>query len=309
MKFNLLSLFFFIFVKLLNAQLIECKGFGNNPGNLKMFYHSDFEQEKLPLVVVLHGCSQNAESIANQSGWNELAQKHKFRVLYPEQKIFNNPSLCFNWFRQNDINRNKGEIHSIAEMIFFMKKKFPTSDVFVYGVSAGAAMTTALLCQYPELFKTGVSLAGGPYIGGLSMFSGLGSMLITNRRTPQEWTVWKDSSVKYPNIIVMHGTKDPVVDFGNSFEIVKQWSSLKNCDTIPEKIEPDFEGLGFIQTKKYADNQGEMAIKWYILEGKGHVLPVNPGTNEKEGGKLGLFAKDFDFFSTWFIANDLGLIK
>jgi len=291
------------------AQWTEIQNFGTNPGQLKMFYYTHFQTEELPLVVVLHGCSQTAHTIAEQSGWNELAAKHRFRVLYPEQRLLNNPSLCFNWFKQNDIIRDKGEIQSIAEMIAYMKQMYPTTQVFVYGVSAGAAMGTALMAQYPELFQAGAIVAGGPYMGGVSMFSSLRSMIKPIQRTPKEWTTWADTTKIYPKIIILQGTSDPVVHWTNAFEIIKQWSVLQHCDTIPELTILHFENFPFITVKIYENTAGKEVIKWYILEGKGHYLLVNPGDKEKEGGKIGLFAKDFDFFSTWYIAQDFGLIR
>src|ERR1700752_3422404 len=72
-------------------DLEQIKSFGSNPGNLKMFvYNPDNGSEKVPLVVVLHGCTQTAKTCAEQTGWNKLAKKHQFYVLYPEQILINN---------------------------------------------------------------------------------------------------------------------------------------------------------------------------------------------------------------------------
>ena len=61
------------------------------------------------MVVVLHGCTQSAAKVAEQSGWNVLADKHGFVVIYPEQKFSNNTSGCFNWFYSKDIDPKSGE--------------------------------------------------------------------------------------------------------------------------------------------------------------------------------------------------------
>src|SRR6266404_5167928 len=88
-----LSLFICINAGYSQNFLREIKNFGSNPGNLRMYLHkpvSTADSVKLradkPLVVVLHGCNQNAESIALQSGWNKLADGFDFYVIYPEQK-------------------------------------------------------------------------------------------------------------------------------------------------------------------------------------------------------------------------------
>src|SRR5438445_388554 len=73
-------------------------GFGTNPGNLNMYsYVPAGITAKAPLVVVMHGCTQNATTVSQESGWNTLADRHKFYVVYPEQLAANNSSYCFNW--------------------------------------------------------------------------------------------------------------------------------------------------------------------------------------------------------------------
>ena len=79
--------------------MIELKDFGPNPGELKAFLHLPPQPEgKLPLVIAMHGCLQNSQIYAKETGWNELADKQGFAVLYPEQVPTNNPNNCFSWF-------------------------------------------------------------------------------------------------------------------------------------------------------------------------------------------------------------------
>ena len=96
-----------------SSNLKEVDNFGSNPGNLKMFVFntSQNDSSKLPLVVVLHGCGQNAEDAAELTGWNKLADLNHFVVLYPKQKLLNNSSLCFNWFYKKDIEKHIEDIN------------------------------------------------------------------------------------------------------------------------------------------------------------------------------------------------------
>src|SRR5437870_4116551 len=88
--------------------------FGTNPGNLNMYaYIPQGISANAPLVVVMHGCTQNATIVSGESGWNTLADRHKFYVVYPEQNSSNNSSYCFNWFQSGDQDRNQGEVLSI----------------------------------------------------------------------------------------------------------------------------------------------------------------------------------------------------
>ena len=97
--------------------------FRDNPGNLAgRFYVPAGLEGPAPLVVVLHGCTQNAAVYDHGSGWSALADRHGFILLFPEQKRANNPMLCFNWFSANDTQRGMGEAASIRAMIEAMKK-------------------------------------------------------------------------------------------------------------------------------------------------------------------------------------------
>ena len=107
--------------------LVEVEQFGSDPGNLRMFVHvpSSLPDTSIahPLVVVLHGCSQSAAGFAEQSGWNELADRVGFYVIYPQQRTGNNASHCFNWFQEKDITRGSGEVESIHNMVKHAERK------------------------------------------------------------------------------------------------------------------------------------------------------------------------------------------
>src|SRR5690606_12956631 len=129
--------------------LTETIGFGENPGNLKMFQFipdTNFSPQRA-LVLVLHCCSQSAQNISDLTGWNKLAKIHDFIVVYPQQKITNNPNLCFNWFNQKDTDKGKGEVHSIYEMTRYAIRHWniDTNRIYSVGFSAGAAMSVSLL--------------------------------------------------------------------------------------------------------------------------------------------------------------------
>src|SRR4028119_213117 len=79
-------------------RLTDLPAFGRNPGNLRArIYLPDHLPAGAPLVVVLHGCTQNAAGYDEGSGWSRLADRHGFAVLFPEQQRSNNPNLCFKW--------------------------------------------------------------------------------------------------------------------------------------------------------------------------------------------------------------------
>ena len=143
--------------------LTAVTGFGSNPGALKMYtYSPSGVGPNAPLVVAMHGCTQGAQDYV-KAGWNNLADTWKFHVVYPEQQTANSSVRCFNWFEPGDTTRDQGEALSIKQMVDWAiaNLSVDASRVYVTGLSAGAAMTSALLAVYPDVF------AGGAIIGGI----------------------------------------------------------------------------------------------------------------------------------------------
>jgi len=320
--FLLLSLiinaFFSSFVQGQN-EMLQIKNFGSDPGNLEMYMHVPNnlnDSVKRPLIVALHGCTQDAASMAKQSGWNKLADNYGFFMLYPQQKFINNPNTCFNWFRKKDISKGKGEVKSIKQMIDYATKKYPidSSKIFVYGLSSGAAMGVALLADYPELFNAGAILAGGPFMAATNPVSGLMSMVAIKNKSSRELAapVLKQNmgfKNKYPRIIIIHGKNDPVVEIKNSYQLIQQWTYLHHTDTVADVAMPSFQKQADITKTFYKDADGDVVVIFYEVANLGHALMVNPGEGLSKGGETGLFAVDKDFFSTLWIAIDFGIIQ
>jgi poly(hydroxyalkanoate) depolymerase family esterase len=131
-----------------------------------------------PLVVALHGCTQNAATYAIGSGWWRLADAHGFALLLPEQTEANNPGLCFRWYDPAQTRRGHGEVAGIAAMIAEAQARhgFDPARTAITGLSAGGAMTMAMLACYPELFCAGAPVAAVPFGAALDIPSGLAAM-------------------------------------------------------------------------------------------------------------------------------------
>lgn len=290
-------------------------GFGSNPGNLRMYMHVPQHlvnsRAQVPVVMVLHGCSQTAKIVEKQSGWSDLADKYGFIVIYPEQKKVNNPMGCFRWYDYDD--KETAEVESIYQMLAFTERHYnvDTSRVFIYGLSAGAVMSVHMMIHHPQKFNSGAALAGGPYKIGES---GLGTMQELLFMDDHDQSYWAkslegiDTSQTFPKLILGHGTKDPLVNIQNSYEIVDQFSILHKMDPKEDSLILNFADNPLIQKRIYRNKKGENCIQMYLIENTGHALPVDPGTGPKQGGKTGMFAVDRDFFSTYYIAVDFGLI-
>lgn len=139
--------------------------FGSNPGGLGMsVYAPPRLRAGRPLIVVLHGCGQDAAHFATDAGWLALAQQRRLALLLPQQSYENHPGRCFNWYRPGDVRHGSGEAMSIWQMIRAAVKRFGSDprQVFIVGFSAGGAMTAAMLAAYPALFAGGAIVAGFP---------------------------------------------------------------------------------------------------------------------------------------------------
>lgn len=300
---------------LVAAQLTEIDRFGSNPGHLRMFVHEPVvtPKDSTALLVVLHGCSQDAKGVAELTGWNKLADSLGFYVLYPQTRVFNNPSRCFNWFSSQHNRRGEGEARSIGSQVNYMMltHSIDPNRVIIYGVSAGAAMAVTMCAVYPELFKAGVSVGGGPYGGANDVWESAKMMMGELDKSPEDWaelvrTQNPEFSGIYPRIIVSHGADDPVVNVKNADELVQQWIALHALTESPAYENYSFEGRPEISRFSWMKNDKELVID-YRVQSLGHRLLVDPGQGIDQGGKTGVFGKDIDFHSTYWIAKDLGL--
>lgn len=300
-----------------DTGLVEIQNFGDNPGNLNGYYYTpEALPADAPLVVVLHGCVQDADEIARLSGWNQLADAHGFAVLYPQQKRVNNLNNCFNWFVPEDISKGSGEARSIRQMMSFVFKKLPldSTKVYVTGISAGGAMAAVMLAAYPEAFRAGAVMSGIPYAAAADLTTGLQAMKGEITLPSEEWEARvrrqnEGFTAPYPALAIFHGVDDPVVNITNAQELAKQWASLYDIDPeAPAEVEI-VNGNEQARRTAYQDSTGATVLLRYDLDGLGHAIAVDPGEGPTQGGAEGQFAKDLDFHSSYWAAQFFGLVK
>lgn len=318
-----------VFVFLLSfIALSACKKQGNeeiglkdlntfdNPGNLNAYYYSPINaSENMPLVVVLHGCTQTAKELAELSDWNKLADEYGFYLLYPEQKILNNTSRCFNWFLSSDNEKNKGENASIKAMINEMQSTFNLNaqQTYITGLSAGGAMSVVMVSSYPELFQASAIMSAGPYKSANNAFESIGALAGNVDKTAQEWKdlVRNENlsySGEYPKMAIFHGKNDNVVDFKNAHELTEQWTSLYDIDINNGVTINNYLGIQDITRVDFFDLNSVNQVSKFEIDNMGHALAINPGDAADEGGKEGTYGKDKNFFSSYYAAQFFNLI-
>ena len=295
-----------------SSPLHEIVGFGSNPGGLRMFEHTpEGLPAGRPLVLVLHGCQQGAESYDRAAGWASLAEERGFAVVYAQQREANNPRLCFTWFRPSEVTRDRGELMSIRQMVAHAAERAASDPerIFITGLSAGGAMTAAMLANYPELFAGGAIIAGLPFGAARDASRAFDAMAAAPERTAREWSdlvrAVSPRIARKPAISIWHGTADETVSLSNGMALAEQWRDLYR---LPKEAFVDKRMKGR-RTRIWPDKEGEARVTLHEIDGMGHGTPVLRG----EGGGYAASAEPFmleaGFSSTIEIAKEWGLSR
>jgi poly(hydroxyalkanoate) depolymerase family esterase len=285
------------------SRLSQLGEFGSNPGALRAYcYIPDGLPEHAPLVVVLHGCTQTAAGYDHGSGWSQLADRHGFALLYPEQQRVNNPNLCFNWFVPEDIGRASGEALSIAQMVGRVVELHGLDGqrVFITGLSAGGAMTSVMLATYPELFAGGAIIAGLPYGCARSVPEAFDRMRGHGLPSEQglEALVRGASHHRgpWPALSLWHGSADQTVAPANMDAVIAQWRGLHGL----QGVRPERNAIGPHSQQVWRDEAGVAKIEAFSVAGMGHGTPLDVGDDI---GAPGPFMLDAQISSTRHIAR------
>lgn len=285
-------------------RLTRLEGFGSNPGNLAGYMRMPTRSSGLPLVVVLHGCTQDASSYDAGTGWSRLAELYGFAVLFPEQKRENNANLCFNWFEPGDIKRGSGEVESVIQMVDTLIAQYGLArdKVFVTGLSAGGAMTAALLATYPDRFAGGAIIAGLPFAGAAGVRQAFERMQARLIDQPGSLEALVRSASghggPWPTLSIWQGSADHVVSPKNVDAILDQWQGLHGVQREASRSEL----VNGYPRRTWTSSTGVDVIEVYSITGIGHGTPIGrPGPNEH--GSRGAHIIETDISSTLAIAS------
>ena len=138
----------------------------NGRRRYKLFIPSSYDGSKpLPLVVMLHGCTQDPDNVARGTRFNEVAEKSNVIIAYPEQPAAANGLKCWNWFDPAHQKRDQGEPALIAAMTrdVMSSMKVDSHRVYLAGLSAGAAMALTVAYAYPEVYAAAALHSGIAY--------------------------------------------------------------------------------------------------------------------------------------------------
>ena len=233
----------------------------------KLYAPAKPAEGRRPLVVMLHGCTQNPDDFAVGTGMNALAEEFGFLVLYPEQDGRANRSHCWNWFEAGHQARDAGEPGILAGMTRQVMREYDAepSQVFVAGMSAGGAMAAVLGAEYPELFAAVGVHSGLPAGSARDMITGLQAMKKPGRARSLREAV---------PVIVFHGDADHVVDPGNGEAVLKQFvgahAGLRATPLHASETETT-QGGRRATRRTWRDQEGRAMAEHWIVHGAGHA--------------------------------------
>lgn len=208
------------------------------PRRYRLYKPSGMQRrETLPLLVMLHGCGQDAQALAASSRMNQVAARERFFVLYPEQDRLSNVQGCWNWY-DTRTGRAQAEAHSIGAAIeqICLSQAVDRSRVAVAGISAGAGMAVLLATQHPERFRAIAmhsGIAPGVAHSSASAIKAMFGQSVTTSPLPA-----MAPEVRLPALLVIHGKADHVVAPMNGAEAAIRWGARAGARAIkPRRVQ------------------------------------------------------------------------
>jgi poly(hydroxyalkanoate) depolymerase family esterase len=246
--------------------------------------------DSVPLIVMLHGCHQDASSFAAGTRMNTLAETHRCAVLYPEQSQRANPLRCWNWYESASLTGH-GEAALVARLIVHVTKRHPidTQRVYAVGMSAGAAMAGVLAARHSRLIAACAMHSGVMYGAANSVLQALAAMKSgpTEAAVAAAEQVLRDVGRAAPVVptLVIQGERDYRVSPLNAEPIIEQqrkraeyldpgagpWSALD---------EQSIESAGRRYRQQDYLRQGRLLLRKIMIDELGHAWSGGDGKHE-----------------------------
>jgi poly(hydroxyalkanoate) depolymerase family esterase len=249
--------------------------------NYKLFIPSGYKGQRVPLYVMLHGCTQNPDDFAAGTEMNQWAEEKTFLVLYPAQSDSANANLCWNWFEPAHQKRDSGEPAIIKGMTAQIMKEYnvEANQVYAAGMSAGGAMTAILGAAYPDVYAAiGVS-AGLEYRAAHDLLSAVSAQELGGPNPDDQGGLAylaAGEAARVVPTIVFHGANDLTVQVVNGHQVLSQWAQandyaddgLDNATTTdqPAQVTTGQVPDGYSYTRSVYTNIKGVALmeKWIV---------------------------------------------
>ena len=218
--------------------------------------------ESLPLIVMLHGCTQDADDFAAGTQMNALAASHRCLVAYPIQPQQANASKCWNWFKPEDQRRESGEPSLIAGITreIMVTHRVDPARVYVAGLSAGGAMAAIMIDVYPELYAAAGVHSGLPARSAHDLPSALAAMR-GGRRHVSNHHAGSHATLPRRPMIVFHGDADTTVNIANATGIVEGFNTRSDSGSDTHRHATSSRTF---TVDRLVSNEGVDAEQWTI---------------------------------------------
>jgi poly(hydroxyalkanoate) depolymerase family esterase len=254
------------------------KSFSNQAGSraYKLYVPSQYRGQPLPLIVMLHGCTQSPDDFAAGTRMNLRAEEDNCFVVYPEQTASANISKCWNWFRPGDQIRGQGEPALIAGITRQVMSDYSVDEERIYaaGLSAGAAAAAVLAAAYPDLYAAiGVhsGLACGAARDIPSAFAAMRRSGPVARRRSGGNLSGRGAYSRIVPAIVFHGDQDTTVHPNNGDQVIAQLKDVLAAD-VTVKVERGRVPGGRAYTRTVHRDAAEHSIfEQWVIHGAGHA--------------------------------------
>jgi len=239
----------------------------------KLYIPSGYVGQEVPLIVMLHGCTQSPDDLAAGTRMNALAEEHTFLVAYPAQAANANSSRCWNWFKGADQQRGQGEPSIIAGITCEVLGEYNVDPgrVYVAGMSAGGAMAAILGTTYPDLYAA-IGVHSGLAPGAADDLSSAFSAMQGGGSAAPRRDVPTGEPPQTVPAILFHGDRDKTVHPRNADHLLAHYWAAASTPAPRVTTSRGQEPGGYAYTRAtYHDADGRAVVERWTIHGLGHA--------------------------------------
>jgi poly(hydroxyalkanoate) depolymerase family esterase len=234
----------------------------------------------MPLVVALHGCTEQIDEFRQLTALDKVAESKRFVVVFPGQTPSANQQNCWNWFKSGDMQRGAGESSIIAGITQTIQQHYSIDKkrTYVLGFSAGGAMATVMGASYPDLYAAVGSGSGCEYNGLPCVGSPGPDPVVAGKAAHQAM----GANARAIPVIVFQGDADTIVVPANGDRVVREWLTTNDLaddgtlnGSVPvapnATVNKQVSGGRSYTTTTYGNGHGGELIQYWVVHGMNHA--------------------------------------